>query len=254
MRNPSSHLVKSGTAPTLAERDLRGTRPNHVAIILDGNGRWAISRGKPRIRGHRAGTENVRRVIEAFAGHGVRYLTLFAFSTENWARPDDEVRGLIDILQEVIVREVHQLHQRGVRIRHLGRLDRCSPGVHRAILDSLELTKDNTGMTLCVAFDYGGRTEIINAVRRIVAEGLPPEEITEEVFRRHLYTPNVPDPDLIIRTAGEMRLSNFLLWQCAYAEYYTTPVLWPDFDEEEVAKALAAYSRRKRRFGRLDPE
>ena len=220
---------------------------------MDGNGRWANVRGRPRSEGHRAGTENVRRVIKAFAEHGIRYLTLFTFSTENWGRPDSEVRGLLEILQEVIGREVQLLHEEGVRIRHLGRLSRTSPELQQAIRDSVRLTENNTGMTLNVAFDYGGRAEIIDAVRRIVGDRLPPDAITEEVFKRYLNTGDCPDPDLIIRTAGEMRLSNFLLWQSAYAEYYATPVYWPDFDEEEVAKAVAAYAERQRRFGNVSP-
>jgi len=226
-----------------------GPVPDHVAIIMDGNGRWATNRGKPRLEGHRVGTENVRRIIQTFASYGTRFLTLYAFSTENWARPDEEVNGLIGILQEVIGSEAEELDRQNVRIRHLGRLDRFSPELRKAVLDSLELTEDNTGMTLNVAFDYGGRAEIVDAVRRIVADGLAPDEITDDVFRRYLYTADLPDPDLVIRTAGEMRISNFLLWQSAYAEYYATPVLWPDFDEEQARRALEAYSRRQRRFG-----
>jgi len=221
---------------------------------MDGNGRWAKNRGKARIQGHRAGTENIRRVIESFAQNGVRYLTLFAFSTENWNRPSAEVRGLIAILREVIGREVKRLHKQGVRIRHLGQLDRLSPELQRAMLDSIALTQDNTGLTLSVAFDYGGRSEIINAVRRVVEDRIPPEDITEDLFRKYLFTTDIPDPDLIIRTAGEMRLSNFLLWQSAYAEYYATSVLWPDFGEEEVEEALAVFGRRERRFGKVVPE
>ena len=168
---------------------------------MDGNGRWAKNRGKARIKGHRAGTENIRRVIESFAQNGVRYLTLFAFSTENWNRPSAEVRGLIAILREVIGREVKRLHKQGVRIRHLGQLDRLSPELQRAMLDSIALTQDNTGLTLSVAFDYGGRSEIINAVRRVVEDRIPPEDITEDLFRKYLFTTDIPDPDLIIRTA-----------------------------------------------------
>ena len=225
--------------------------PAHVAIIMDGNGRWARSRGKPRSDGHRAGTDNVRRVIETFAQSGVSYLTLFAFSTENWARPTNEVEVLLDILREVIGREAQLLHEQGVRIRHVGRLDRLSPQLREAIVESVELTKDNGGLTLSVAFDYGGRAEILNAVKRILEDAVTPGEITEKLFRQYLYTTETPDPDLIIRTSGEMRLSNFLLWQSAYAEYYTTPVYWPDFDEREVVRALEAYGNRRRRFGRV---
>ena len=236
------------------QEDARGATPEHVAIIMDGNGRWARSRGIPRSEGHRAGTENVRRIVEAFDQRGVRYLTLFAFSTENWTRPGTEVQSILRILAEAIAREIKPLHERGVRIRHLGRLDRLSPELRKAIWDGVELTKSNPGMTLNGAFDYGGRAEILEAVRMIVADGLEPSAITEQVFRRYLYTVDVPDPDLLIRTAGEMRLSNFLLWQSAYAEYYATPVYWPDFDEHEVVKALEAYSKRQRRFGSVQPE
>ena len=250
MRNPFAGAIELNRASD----EGHGLTPNHVAIIMDGNGRWAKSRGKPRSEGHRAGTDNVRRIIEVFAQRGVRYLTLFAFSTENWDRPDDEVQSLLEILREVIGREVQQLHERGVRIKHLGLLDRLSPQLRQAISDSVELTKNNTGLTLSVAFDYGGRAEILNAVRCILSDGVAPTDIAEELFERYLYTTEVPDPDLIIRTAGEMRLSNFLLWQSAYAEYYATPVLWPDFDEREVAKALDAYSQRQRRFGKVTPE
>ena len=250
MRNPVAGAVDLNRASD----ESYSLVPNHVAIIMDGNGRWARSRGRPRSEGHRAGTDNVRRIIEAFAEHGVGYLTLFAFSTENWDRPDDEVQSLLEILREVIGREVQRLHERGVRIKHLGRLDRLSPQLRQAICESVELTKNNTGLTLSVAFDYGGRAEILNAVRCMVSDGVAPSDITDELFESYLYTTAVPAPDLIIRTAGEMRLSNFLLWQSAYAEYYATPVFWPDFDEREVARALDAYSQRQRRFGKVTPE
>ncbi|MDP6420650.1 MAG: polyprenyl diphosphate synthase [SAR202 cluster bacterium] len=228
--------------------------PTHVAIIMDGNGRWATSRGETRSNGHRAGTENVRQVVEAFARSGVEYLTLFAFSTENWDRPDQEVNALITILHETISREVADLHAQGIRIRHLGTLDRMSADLGTAISDGIELTKHNTRMTLSVAFNYGGRAEILDAVKRIVASGVGADRIDDELFASHLYTRDMPDPDLIIRTAGEMRLSNFLLWQSAYAEYYTTEVLWPDFDAEEVQRALDAYGKRSRRFGRVEQQ
>ena len=226
--------------------------PRHVAIIMDGNGRWATKRGRSRTDGHQAGTENVTHVIEAFASAGVEFLTLFAFSTENWDRPDDEVNALIAILQHSIARDVDSLHRQGIRIRHLGALDRLNPELRRTIQDSIALTGSNTRLTLSVAFNYGGRAEIVEAVRRIVTAGISAEEITDELFAGYLYTRDIPDPDLVIRTAGEMRISNFLLWQSAYAEYYTTNVLWPDFDHVEVGRALAVYSQRVRRFGRVD--
>ena len=193
--------------------------PRHVAIIMDGNGRWAVSRGLSRSEGHRAGTENVRGAIEAFASAGVEYLTLFAFSTENWERPTGEVDALISIFQDVIGPESENLHRQGVRIRHLGSLQRIPKGLRKAIESSIELTSDNDGLTLCVAFNYGSRTEILDAVRRMMSDGVKPEEISESSFASYLYTSDLPDPDLIIRTAGEMRLSNFLLWQAAYAEF-----------------------------------
>jgi undecaprenyl diphosphate synthase len=223
--------------------------PTHVAIIMDGNGRWAAQRGLSRQAGHRAGTENIRRVIEAFGDRGVKYLTLFAFSTENWGRPKKEVDALLRLLGRVINREINTLHEKGVRLRHIGRLDPLSPRLQKKVQEAIELTKNNQRMTVNVAFNYGGRAEILDAVRHIVADGLPSERIDEEVFRSYLYTAGLPDPDLIIRTAGELRLSNFLLWQSAYAEYYFTPLYWPDFDAAEVDQALEAYGHRQRRFG-----
>ncbi|MYE55300.1 MAG: di-trans,poly-cis-decaprenylcistransferase [Chloroflexi bacterium] len=227
------------------------TPPNHVAIIMDGNGRWAASHGMSRSEGHRAGTENLRRIIEAFIRHGVRYLTLFAFSTENWRRPDSEIQALLEIVDEVIRAEVDELHREDIRLRHIGRLDRLPTELRRSICDSIELTKHNSRMTLCVAFDYGGRAEIIDAVRSMIADEVKAEDVSEELLRKYMYTNEMPDPDLIIRTSGEQRLSNFLIWQAAYAEYYTTAVYWPDFDEKEVDKALKAFGARKRRFGKV---
>lgn len=228
--------------------------PNHVAIIMDGNGRWAKQRGLPRLAGHEAGTNNVRRVVDRFNNYEVKYLTLYAFSTENWRRPDEEVNGLLHIFARMIDRETKALHEKGVRLFHLGKADSLSEELQTKVNKAIELTKNNTGITLSIAFDYGGRAEILDAVRRIVRDGIRPEDITESLFSSYLYTPNVPEPDLIIRTAGEMRLSNFLIWQSAYSEYYSTPTLWPDFKDEEVDKALIAYSRRERRFGGLKAE
>lgn len=228
--------------------------PNHVAIIMDGNGRWAEKRGMPRLFGHRAGTDNVQRVVEAFDRYQVRYLTLYAFSTENWRRPGVEVSGLFHILAEMIDRETKVLHKKGVKLAHLGKVDELAPELRDKVRKAIELTKNNTGMTLSIAFDYGGRAEILEAVRRIIHDDVPAEDITESLFGSYLYTADVPDPDLIIRTAGEMRLSNFLIWQAAYGEFYSTPILWPDFGEKEIDKALIAYSRRERRFGGLKAE
>jgi undecaprenyl diphosphate synthase len=228
--------------------------PTHVGIIMDGNGRWANRRGLPRLAGHRAGTENLRRVIERLGDYDVRYLTLYAFSTENWNRPKREIRGLMTILRHYLKRETNRLHKNGIRLLHIGNLDALDPSLQRQIIDAIDLTKDNDRMTLCVAFNYGGRAEIVDAVRRIVAEGVPPNEIDDALFTSYLHTAQLPDPDLIIRTAGEIRLSNFLLWQGAYAEFLSTPVYWPDFDIPDIDEALLAYSQRKRRFGGLLPE
>lgn len=228
--------------------------PQHVAIIMDGNGRWAKQRGLSRLEGHRAGTQNLRLVIETFAEYEVKYLTLFAFSTENWTRPKREVRGLIRILSEIIGRETQTLHEKGVRLVHLGRLDPLPEALQRKVQRATELTKHNNKMTLSVAFNYGGRAEILDAVKRIVEDHIPARSIDEALFQSYLYTSDLPAPDLIIRTAGEQRLSNFLLWQSAYSEYYFTPALWPDFGKEEIEKALLAYSQRERRFGGLEPQ
>lgn len=225
--------------------------PIHVAIIMDGNGRWAQKRGLPRLAGHKAGTDNIRPTVKRFADEGVRYLTVYAFSTENWGRPDPEVKGLLGILEEVVGIETPRLHKDGVKLQHIGSLEGLSEELQRAIRNSVELTKNNTRITLNVAFNYGGRAEIIAGVKRLIQEGIDPEKLDEVVFDRYLYTADLPDPDLIIRTAGEMRLSNFLIWQAAYSEYYSTPVYWPDFGKEEVHKALAAYAQRQRRFGGL---
>ena len=225
--------------------------PLHVAIVMDGNGRWAEQRGLPRLMGHRVGVDNIRPVLGTLAGKGVKYVSLFAFSTENWNRPATEVEGLMDILRDSVERETAALHQQDVRILHLGRLDRLSPELHQAIINAQELTSNNKGVTLSVAFDYGGRAEIVEALKNIMRDGISPEQLDEECVARYLYTSQLPDPDLIIRTGGELRLSNFFLWQAAYSEYYPTPTLWPDLGPEEVTRALEDYSGRQRRFGNI---
>ena len=226
--------------------------PRHVGIIMDGNGRWAKSRGLPRAAGHRAGTDNIRRVLEACVEFGVPTLTIYAFSTENWERPADEVRGLMQLFGEAFQRYAEELHRNGVRLRHLGRTEKISDRMLESIANAVALTRDNTRITLNVAFNYGGRAEIVDAVRRLTREGVRPEDLTEEVLADYLYTTGQPDLDLVIRTAGEMRLSNFLIWQAAYAEYYATPTYWPDFGRDELLRALLAYQGRDRRFGRLN--
>lgn len=225
--------------------------PQHVAIIMDGNGRWARGRGLPRLAGHKAGGENIRPVVKLFAAHGVRYLTLYAFSTENWSRPKVEVAGLLGLLGRRIDRETMAFHQDNVRLIHVGRVDKLSQRLANKVKAAVELTRNNTGLTLCLAFDYGARDEIVQATRHILSAGVPGDDLDESVFGQYLYTSGIPDPDLLIRTGGESRLSNFLLWQTAYSELYFTEVLWPDFGVKEVEKALSEYGRRQRRFGGL---
>lgn len=226
--------------------------PQHVAIIMDGNGRWALSRNLPRLAGHRAGTENLRKILTASVEFGLQYLTLYAFSTENWGRPVEEVRGLMRILENVIDRELDELNEQGVQLRHIGRLDRLKPSLKQKVLDAVELTKDNRQLILNVAFNYGGRDEIVWAIRHMIEDDVAPKDVTVDLVNQYLFTAGVPDPDLIIRTSGELRGSNFLIWQGAYAEWYFTPIYWPDFDKEALYKAILEYSQRDRRYGGLD--
>jgi undecaprenyl diphosphate synthase len=225
--------------------------PQHVAIIMDGNGRWARKRGLPRLVGHNAGGENIRPVVKIFANYGVKYLTLYMFSTENWHRPKIEVTGILSLLAKKIDQETQACDKENIRLVHVGKLDRLSQKLRERVQAAVELTKNNTGLTLCLAFDYGGRDEIVQAARRIASTGIPRDNIDEPLFARYLYNPDIPDPDLVIRTGGETRLSNFLLWQAAYSELYFTPVLWPDFGRKDVQEALSEYKRRQRRFGKV---
>jgi len=225
--------------------------PRHVAIIMDGNGRWAKQRGLPRLAGHRAGVDNIRRIIEASAEYGVEILTLWAFSTENWTRPLDEVRGLMRLLGETLDRHLDELHEEGAQLRHSGRLENLSEDLQRRVRHAIELTKDNDRLIVNLAFDYGGRADLVQAVRRIVADGVPADQVDEALISRYLWTADLPDPDLIVRTSGEYRVSNFMIWQGAYAEYYFTPLYWPDFDKEELRKVILTYAQRDRRFGGL---
>ncbi len=218
---------------------------------MDGNGRWAISRGLPRLAGHRAGTENLRRIITACVEFGIQYLTIYAFSTENWGRPREEVEGLMHILEDVIDRELGELHKEGVQLRHIGHLERLDPAIQEKVLQAIELTKNNNRLILNVAFNYGGRDEIVCAIRKMISDGVKAEEVTAELVSQYLFTAGVPDPDLIIRTSGELRVSNFLIWQGAYSEWYITATYWPDFDKEEFRKALETYAQRDRRYGGL---
>ncbi|MCU0486693.1 MAG: isoprenyl transferase [Anaerolineales bacterium] len=223
--------------------------PTHIGIIMDGNGRWAQARGLPRLAGHRAGTENLRRVIEACIEFGIKYLTIYAFSTENWGRPLDEVQGLMNIIEDVIERELEELNDQGVQLRHLGRLDRLKPGLRERVMHAVEVTQHNERLILNIAFNYGGRDEIVCAIQRMIRDGVKAEQVTDQLVSQYMFTAGVPDPDLIIRTSGELRSSNFLIWQGAYSEWYFPAAYWPDFDKEELRKALEDYSKRERRYG-----
>ncbi|MFN8637044.1 MAG: polyprenyl diphosphate synthase [Chloroflexota bacterium] len=225
--------------------------PRHVAIIMDGNGRWARERGQERLVGHRAGTENIRTIIEGCVELGIEILTLYAFSTENWRRPATEVNGLFEILAAVIDKETEDLHRNGVRLRHLGRLEGLPTTLQERVRHAVNLTRSNTRLIVNVAFNYGGRDEILEAVRRALRDGIRPEDLDEATFSSYLYTEGMRDPDLIIRTAGEMRLSNFLIWQAAYAEYWSTPLYWPEFGKKDLERAVREFGGRERRFGSL---
>ncbi len=238
-------MVRASTTKTFTKL------PTHVAIVPDGNGRWAQKRGLPRLSGHREGAKNTYRMVQYLNEYPIKYVSLYSFSTENWNRPEAEVSGLFEILAEFINRYVMDIHERGIKLHHSGRLHELPKNLQQAINRAVEVTKDNTGMTLNVAFNYGGRTEIVDAVRRLLTDGTKPQDVDEATFSNYLYTAGLPDVDLLIRTGDETRLSNFLLWQTAYSEYHFTKVLWPDFDKKDIDKALLSYSRRKRRFGGL---
>ncbi len=225
--------------------------PTHIAIVPDGNGRWAEQRGLPRLSGHQAGAENARRIVEYLNEYPIKYVTLYLFSTENWGRPEDEVRGLFHLSAEMIDRNTRRFHKKGIRLCHIGRLAELPQSLQQAINRGVELTKNNTGTTFNLAFNYGGRAEILDAVRHLIAEGIPPQDINEELFSSYLYTAGLPNVDLLIRTGDELRLSNFLIWQTAYSEYHFTKVPWPDFSKKDMDKALLSYSQRQRRFGGL---
>jgi undecaprenyl diphosphate synthase len=227
--------------------------PTHIAIVMDGNGRWALARGLPRMAGHRAGTENLRRVIEACIEFGIPYLTIYAFSTENWGRPRQEVQGLMKIFEDVIDRELQELNDQGVQLRHIGRLDRLKPSMKKKVLHALETTQHNSRLVLNIAFNYGGRDEIVCAIQRMIQDGVKAEAVTDELVSQYMFTAGVPDPDLIIRTSGEMRVSNFMIWQGAYSEWYFPSTYWPDFDREALRKALEEFSQRDRRYGLITP-
>ena len=223
--------------------------PRHVAIIMDGNGRWAAQRGLPRLAGHEHGTDNIRRITTAAAEIGIRYLTLWAFSTDNWRRPRDEIEGILRILVEVIERETDELHRQGAQLRHIGSLEGLDPALQAAVHAAIERTRDNDRLVLTLAFNYSGRQELLAAVKSLVASGVRAEDVDEPLLQSHLFTHAMPDPDLIVRTSGEHRISNFLLWQSAYSEFFFTPTLWPDFGPEDLVEAVQEFGRRERRFG-----
>ena len=225
--------------------------PRHVAIIMDGNGRWATSQGLDRSSGHEKGTLNIQRVLQAFSSHGVKYITLYAFSTENWNRPKTEVDNLMRLTVSSIAEQLLFLHSEGIKITHLGEKYSLPSEVVEAIKKCEKMTFHNDKLILNLAFNYGGRSEIVKAVKKLVEDKVKPPEINEHQIEERLYTKGIPDPDMIIRTAGEMRLSNFLIWQSAYSEYYSTETLWPDFNESDVSKAISAYWDRTRKFGEL---
>ncbi len=237
----------------LSFRDGRAI-PQHIAIIMDGNGRWATRRHLPRSVGHHQGVEALRRVVELCNDYHVPMLTVYAFSTENWSRPQEEVDTLMRLMWETIRSDLDRLHENGVRLRHIGRLRGLAPDVQEAITHMMTLTEHNDKLALNVCFNYGGRAELVDAFRELATSGVAADDITEEMISHHLYTRNLPDPDLIIRTGGEMRLSNYLIWQAAYAEYHSTPTLWPDFDHDDFVAALEAFATRKRRFGKTDAQ
>ena len=225
--------------------------PRHIAIIMDGNGRWARSRHRPRLEGHRAGLNAIRRVMTASDALGVEILSLYAFSTENWTRPRTEVTGLMRLFSQTLDREIAELHEKGVQVRITGRRDKLSTTLLRKIEQAESLTRDNHRRVLNLLINYGGRAEIVDAVRRLVRAGQDPDAISETAVGANLYNPDLPDPELVIRTAGEQRISNFLIWETAYSEFHFTDRLWPDFEEADIKEAIAAYSNRERRFGGL---
>ena len=225
--------------------------PQHIAIIMDGNGRWAKERGLPRLAGHRAGTENLRKIIRASANFGIQYLTFYAFSTENWSRPKAEVTGLMHILSDVIDRELGELHQEGARLVHIGHLDGLAKTLQEKVRDAIDLTKDNQRITIILAFNYGGRDEIVHAIKHMLADQVDPQAVDDQLVSDYMFTAGIPDPDLVIRTSGEQRISNFLTWQTVYSEWYFPQVYWPDFNEDELRKAIEEFGKRDRRYGGL---
>ncbi len=248
--------MKDQNLPELARTLKREQLPNHVAIIMDGNGRWAKNRGRPRVFGHRRGADSVRAVVEAADQLGVKVLSLYAFSEENWGRPPHEVTAIMTLLSTYLLNEREELKRNNVQLRTMGRIERLPSKTLKLLRETEDYLSENTGLVLNIALSYGGRSEIVDACRtlsrRVQAGELAPQDISAEILASEMYTSDLPDPDLLIRTSGEQRVSNFMLWQLAYTEFYFTEVHWPDFGKEEFVKALAEYTRRKRRFGLVD--
>ncbi|HCG98838.1 MAG: di-trans,poly-cis-decaprenylcistransferase [Candidatus Aquicultor primus] len=257
MKRHKTGLRKGSTGPggdLSAEEVKKDFVPRHVAVIMDGNGRWASKRKLPRLAGHKAGSNAIRRTIEIATEIGVEYLTLYTFSTENWKRPKDEVSGLMSLFEEQLAKETDELHGQGVRIRVLGRMAELPDSTRKAFTEAIEKTKGNSRLNLNLALNYSGRAEIVdaaNALCEAIRSGKETPDITEEMFARYVYTSGIPDPELLIRTSGELRVSNFLLWQIAYSELWITEKLWPDFAKDDFLQAVAEYKQRKRRFGGL---
>jgi undecaprenyl diphosphate synthase len=243
---PSSDHVGISTNSALP---CRSEIPRHIAIIMDGNGRWAAQRGLPRLAGHQHGTDNIRRITTTAAEIGVEYLTLWAFSTDNWRRPREEIDGILHVLAGVIERETEELDRQGAQLRHIGSLEGLDSQLQTAVLAAIDRTRGNNRLILTLAFNYSGRQELLTAIKSLIASGVPAESVDEETLQAHLFTRDLPDPDLIVRTSGEHRISNFLLWQSAYSELYFTPTLWPDFGPDDLFDAVREFGRRERRFG-----
>ena len=254
----AAELISQTETDVLAMLEGSGRLPKHVAVIMDGNGRWAQDRGKPRIAGHREGMESVRAVVKASSQLGVQYLTLYAFSIENWKRPPAEVRFLMSLLETYLRRELDELHRNNVRVCCIGKISALPRGVQRILTDAVEHTRENTGLTLTLALSYGSRWDIVRAVQIVALDfrrgKLSPEDLTEDLFASYLQTASLPNPDLVIRTSGEQRLSNFLLWESAYSEIYVTSVLWPEFRREHLLRAIVEYACRERRFGKISAQ
>ena len=223
---------------------------NHIAIIMDGNRRWAKKKNLPSPMGHKAGVDSLKKIVRIFNDFGIKYLTVYAFSTENWKRTADEVKFLMDLLVETLVTQIDEMHAENVKIRFLGDISQLSGKMQKIINDAETLTKNNTGVNLNIAFNYGSRNELVQAVKKIVENKIQPEEITEDLISENLYTKGIPDPDLLIRTGGEKRISNYLLWQIAYSEIIIVPEFWPEFNEDSLVNCIMEFQQRKRRFGK----